>query len=151
MSAAQAQSQMYPGIANLDAVFTDAFVSSCNLDLLRMLAGFHHTASATRVLQVLLAFPVLHGPTCRDSRRLHRCSARIREERCWAKRPCGRLRTSAEIPSGLDDRRPPADSLAAAQIRPAQELHRKKMLHPLPHRPQARIPHCSLRANTLPG
>jgi hypothetical protein len=36
--AGQAQAQMYPGIANLDAVFADVFVRGSDLYLIQMLA-----------------------------------------------------------------------------------------------------------------
>src|SRR5215510_4548958 len=70
------------------------------------LQPFATLASAIRVLRVLLIFPVPHGPTCRDLRRLHKCSARIREEHCWPNRPCGRPRTSAETPFFFNDTAP---------------------------------------------
>jgi hypothetical protein len=47
MTAAQAQSQMHPAVADLDAVFANVFVRASDLDLIQMAAAYWHLSSYT--------------------------------------------------------------------------------------------------------
>src|SRR5579872_234932 len=100
MPSDQAQTQVDPCIAHLDAFLADMLVRVGNLDLVGVLALFCHKASQVMSRQVPAVSPALVGPTCQDQRPLHTCSREIQAKCCWAKQHPGPRHTLAEIPSG---------------------------------------------------
>src|SRR5271157_3940114 len=100
MAAFQAESQMYPSVADLDAVFTNVHLGVRDLDLIEMCAACCHNAPVC-----VVSAPMAYGPNWRTPRRLRKCSAEIPSTRLWENRPFVRRHTSAGILSSAGGRK----------------------------------------------
>src|SRR5271157_4804361 len=112
MAAFQAESQMYPGVADLDAVFTGVHLGVRDLDLIEMCAACCHNAPVC-----VVSVPGTSGPNWRTPRRLRKYSAEIPSTRISENEPFARRHTSGGILSSAGGRKLLLDRLAAPQNR----------------------------------
>src|SRR5271157_4332110 len=121
MAAFHAESQMYPGIADLDAVLTNVNLGVRDLDLIEMCAACCHNAPVC-----VVSAPMTCGPNWRTPRRPRKYPAEIPSTRLSENQPFARRHTSAGILSSAGGRKLLLDLLAAPQNRAARAQRTSK-------------------------
>src|SRR5579871_2243972 len=142
VSTFQAQPQMDPGIAGLDAVFADIGIRGFEFNLFHVAAALRHGFSfRPHQRLVLLSVQARPGPTLPQTRRPHKCFAEIPEQPRSASWRGVRLHASTEIRPVVDDKTRPQDALSVRQS-PAALARRSNRTRRLSRR---RRPATSLR------
>src|SRR5271157_137030 len=125
MAAFQAESQMYPGVADLYAVFTNGNLGVRDLDLIEMCAACCHNAPAG-----VVSAPMTSGPNWRTPRRLRKYPAEIPSTPLSENQPFARRHTSAGILSSAGGRKLLLDRLAVLKNRAARAQRKSRRLGP---------------------